>query len=166
VTAPDFDGFEALVRENQGVVFQIAYGVLGNGADAQDVTQDVFVRAHAKLASLRDPGRFRAWVCSISRRLALNRVRTQTRARNRQRALDAAMPTVIDVELLAQDREFEASVNREIDRLPPKLRETLLLCAIEGLEPAGVARLLNIPPGTVRSRLFLARKALLRSLSP
>jgi RNA polymerase sigma-70 factor (ECF subfamily) len=156
VTAPDFDGFEALVRENQGVVFQIAYGVLGNGADAQDVTQDVFVRAHAKLASLRDPGRFRAWVCSISRRLALNR----------QRALDAAMPTVIDVELLAQDREFEASVNREIDRLPPKLRETLLLCAIEGLEPAGVARLLNIPPGTVRSRLFLARKALLRSLSP
>ena len=56
MTEPGLDGFEALVRENQGVVFQIAYGVLGNGADAQDVTQDVFVRAYAKLAGLREPG--------------------------------------------------------------------------------------------------------------
>jgi len=148
------------------VVFQIAYGVLGNGEDARDITQDVFVRAYAKLASLRDPSRFRAWVCSISRRLALNRRRTETRIRKRQVALDAANPAAVDVELLAQDREFEASVYREIDRLPPKLRETLLLCAIEDLEPAGVARLLGVPPGTVRSRLFLARKALLRNLSP
>ena len=69
------------------------------------------------------------------------------------------------MELLAQDREFEARVHREIDRLPPKLREALLLCAIDGMEPAGVARLLGVPAGTVRSRLFLARKALLRSLS-
>ena len=165
MTEPGLDGFEALVRENQGVVFQIAYGVLGNGADAQDVTQDVFVRAYAKLAGLREPARFRAWVCSISRRLALNRMRSQARTRSRESAA-YAQPAAVDVELLAQDREFEASVYREIDRLPPKLRETLLLCAIEDLEPAGVARLLGVPPGTVRSRLFLARKALLRNLSP
>lgn len=146
------------------MVFQIAYGVLGNGTDAQDVTQDVFMLAYAKITSLREPARFRAWVCSISRRLALNRIRSQSRMRKRESAMYEQQP-VADVELLAQDRDFEARVNREIDCLPPKLRETLLLCAIEGLEPAGVARMLGIPRGTVRSRLFLARKALLRRLS-
>ncbi len=153
------------MRENQRVVFQIAFGVLGNTADAQDVTQDAFVQAYAKRANLREPVRFRAWVCTIGRRLALNRLRTNLRARKREER--AAKETVrdVDVTLIAEEREFEARVRREIDRLPDKLREAILLCAVEGLEPAAVSAMLGIPPGTVRSRLHLARKQLLRALS-
>jgi RNA polymerase sigma-70 factor (ECF subfamily) len=160
-----FDDFEQLVRENQRVVYQIAFSVLGNAADTEDVTQDAFVRAYGKLASLRDPERFRAWVCRIVRRLALNRVRAETRMRHREDVAASGTAGTVDVEALAADREFEARTRREIDRLPPKLRDVLLLCAVEGLEPNAVATLLGIPPGTVRSRLHLARKALLRTLS-
>jgi RNA polymerase sigma-70 factor (ECF subfamily) len=69
------------------------------------------------------------------------------------------------VEAEAEDRAFLQSVRHAIDALPPKLRETLVLCAVEGLEPADVATMIGIPQGTVRSRLHLARKALLRALS-
>src|SRR5271165_4777437 len=103
------------MRENQRVVFQIAFGVLGNAADAQGVTQDAFVQAYAKRVNLREPERFRAWVCTIGRRLALNRLRTNLRARKREER--AAKETVrdVDVTLIAEEREFEARVRREID---------------------------------------------------
>ncbi len=165
MTASTFDDFELLVRENQRVVYQIAYGVLGNAADAEDVTQDTFVRAYAKLAGLRDPERFRAWVCQIARRLALNRMRTEVRARRREELAAGDASAVVDVEALAGEREFQARVRLEIDRLPERLREVLLLCAVEGMSSGAVGDLLGIPEGTVRSRLHLARKRLLEVLS-
>jgi len=162
---PALDDFERLVRENQRVVYQVAFCVLGNDADAQDVAQDAFVRAYAKRDSLREPQRFRAWVCSIVRRLALNHVRAGTRARRREDFATRGLPDTIDVTAVAEEREFLDRVRREADALPPKLRETLLLCAVDGLEPSDVAAMLRIPAGTVRSRLHGARKALLRALS-
>jgi RNA polymerase sigma-70 factor (ECF subfamily) len=164
VTASLFDDFERLVREHQRVVYQIAYGVLGNAADAEDVTQDAFVRAYSNLATLREPERFRGWVCQIVRRLALNRLRTDTRARKREE-LALKTDAVVDVEAIAGEREFQARVQRLIDGLPEKLREVLVLCAVEGLDSVAVSKLLGIPQGTVRSRLHLARKQLLEGLS-
>ena len=165
VTIPGFDDFEKLVRENQRVVYQIALTVLRNPADAEDVTQDAFMRAFAKLSSLREPQRFRAWLYRIVRHLALNRLRASTRSRAREELASANSACLVDVETLAEDREFEARVHFEISRLPEKLREVLLLCAIEDLEPSAVAEVLGIPQGTVRSRLHSARKRLLRALS-
>jgi RNA polymerase sigma-70 factor (ECF subfamily) len=165
VTQSELDYFERLVRENQRVVYQIAYGLLGNAADAEDVTQDAFVRAYAKLAGLREPDRFRAWVCRIGRRLALNRIRADTRTRRREELALSDSVYTVDVEAFAEDREFQARVQVEIDLLPRKLRDVLVSCAIEGMEPSAVASLLGIPQGTVRSRLYLARKQLLRALS-
>jgi len=165
VKSPGFDTFDQLVRENQRVVYQIALSVLGNAADAEDITQDAFVQAHAKLATLSDPQHFRAWVCRIGRNLALNRVRADRRSRRRDDAAARSAPDVIDVESLALDRAFETRVREQIERLPDKLREVLTLCAIDELTPAAVSDILGIPAGTVRSRLHLARKALLRSLA-
>ena len=162
---PGFDGFEELMRENQRVVFQIAFGVLGDAADAQDVTQDAFVRAYAKRSSLREPERFRSWVCTIGRRLALNRVRSNARARKREERAATTSVDEVDVTAIAEQREFQLRVRSEIDRLPEKLREVVRLCAVDGLDANAVASLLGIPAGTVRSRLHLARKQLLRALS-
>ena len=162
---PGFDDFERLVRENQRVVYQIAFGLLGNAPDAEDVTQDAFMRAFTNAASLRDPDRLRSWVCRIARNLALNRIRADSRSRRREEQASSDAVGAVDVAALAEGREFQARVRFEIMRLPAKLRDALLLCAIEGLEPRAVADLLGIPQGTVRSRLFLARKRLLRALS-
>jgi RNA polymerase sigma-70 factor (ECF subfamily) len=162
---PERNGFEQLMRENERVVFQIAFGVLGDASEAQDVTQDAFVQAYAKLASLREPGRFRAWVCTIGRRMALNRLRGNVRALEREALATKQPAREIDVSAVVEEREFVARVRREIDRLPEKLRAVILLSAVDGLQPAEVAAVLGIPPGTVRSRLHLARKQLLRTLS-
>lgn len=145
------------------MVYQIAYSVLRNTGDAEDVAQETFVRAHAKLAQLRRPEKFRTWVSQISRRLALNRLRADARARKRERAASESYePGAIDIEGVALDRDFVARVCCEIDRLPQKLREVMLLTAVAGLDHAAAARILKIPEGTVRSRLHSARKQLLQ----
>jgi RNA polymerase sigma-70 factor (ECF subfamily) len=157
--------FEQLVRLNQRTVFQIALSVVGNAADAEDVTQDAFIRAYLKFESLKEPQRFRAWVCRIARRVALNRIRSDVRFRKREeRAYDDATGGV-DVEAAAEDREFQRRLREEIDRLPERLRDVVLLCAIDGLEPTAVAAILGIPAGTARSRLHAGRKHLLRMMS-
>ncbi|MGA3038177.1 MAG: RNA polymerase sigma factor [Vulcanimicrobiaceae bacterium] len=157
--------FEHRVQENQRTVYRIAYSVLRNQEDAQDVTQETFLRAHEKLAALRDPARFRTWVAQIGRRLALNRLRTNARARRREQAATSSVePQAIDIAGIAEDRVFAERVRSAIDRLPGKLREVVMLSAIEDLDHADIARVLQIPEGTVRSRLHLARKQLLRTL--
>ena len=156
--------FEQLVRLNARTVFQIALSVVGNTADAEDVSQDAFIRAYVKFGSLKEPQRFRAWVCRIARRVALNRIRSDIRFRKREENIYDAT-AVVDVEAAAEEREFQRRLREAIDRLPQRLREVVLLCGIEELEPSAVAAVLGIPAGTVRSRLHEGRKQLLRMMS-
>src|SRR6266481_219108 len=83
---PGLEGFERLLRDTHRTVFQVAYAVLANAADAEEVTQDVFLRAYQKLYGLRDPRKFRACVARMSWRLALNRHRANLRALRRDGA--------------------------------------------------------------------------------
>ncbi len=157
--------FEQLVRLNARTVFQIALSVVGNAADAEDVAQDAFIRAYVKFESLREPERFRAWVCRIARHVALNHIRSVTRFRKREESMTYGATAGVDVETTAEDREFKRRLHDAVDRLPERLRVVVLLCAIEELEPAAVAAILGIPAGTVRSRLHAGRKQLLRMMS-
>ncbi len=159
--------FTASVAQSQRRVFQIAYGVLGNAADAEEVVQEVFLRAYQDYGRLRDPGKFRAWVSRIAFRLALNRSRSGRRQLARETAWrDLTSDPQADAARSADGRVFLDRVRREIDRLPEKLRAVLLLCAVEDMDADDVAVVLEIPVGTVRSRLHLARKRLLGALHP
>src|SRR5712692_3022480 len=86
------DEFAARVMDSQRRVFQIAYSVLANPADAEEVAQEVFLRAYRKFATLRDPAKFRAWVNRIAFRLALNLQRTRHRRLARDTAWHASRP--------------------------------------------------------------------------
>lgn len=159
--------FERRLRESQRMVYQVAFGVLGDAADAEEVAQDVFLRAYRKLSSLRDPAKFRAWVARMSWRLALNRQRSSARARRRDTAwMETRTALAASAETVAAEREFYSRLRAGIDRLPEKLRAVLLLSAIEELDARSVAAILEIPEGTVRSRLYLARRQLLQALNP
>lgn len=159
----DTSEFEHRLRQCHRVVYQVAYAVLGDRADAEEIVQDAFFRAYRKLPSLREPQKFRAWVARMSFRLALNRRRATARARQRDASwLEMNTPPASSIESLVARREFQLRLRQEIERLPKKLRAALLLSAVEELNTQDIAGVLGIPEGTVRSRLHLARKKLLQ----
>ena len=155
-------GFAERIAENQRRVFQIAYGVLGNSADAEDVAQEAFLRAYQKLASLREEEKFRAWVNRIVFRLALNRQRGYRRRLARDTAWQVTETReIVDGAKDAEQRVMLERLRREIERLPEKLRSVLQLSLVEEMNAADVGAVLGIPAGTVRSRVHTARKLLL-----
>src|SRR6266478_5926269 len=121
-------GFGERIAENQRRVFQIAYSILGNAADAEDVAQEAFLRAYQKFGSLREAEKFRGWVNRIVFRLALNRQRghrrrlTRDTARQRSETRETA-----DFAQGAEQQVLLERLRREIERLPEKLRSVLQL---------------------------------------
>jgi RNA polymerase sigma-70 factor (ECF subfamily) len=158
-------GFAARVAENQRRVFHIAYGILGNRADAEDVSQETFLRAYQKLSSLRESEKFRAWVNRISFRLALNRQRGGRRRLTRETAWHThGTGEPMNGLQNAEERVLVERLRNEIEGLPEKLRRALQLSIVEDMDAADVGVVLGIPAGTVRSRLHAARKLLLEAM--
>jgi len=160
----DADAFEPLLADSSRLAFRVAYSVLRHRQDAEDVAQDALVKAYRHFTRLRDPDRFRAWLVRTAWRLALDRRRGDRRreAREQREAAapeDSASPGGAPVEALLA-RERAAHLWQAIDALPEKLRMVVVLASIEGHDVADVARLLALPDGTVKSRLFLARQRL------
>jgi RNA polymerase sigma-70 factor, ECF subfamily len=158
--------FEARLEECGPLAFRIAQGVLRNAADAEDVAQEALLRAFRKFHRLRDVTRFRAWLVRIAFRLALDRWRSARRRERRETewSLPERQPAPPTAEEIAASSEFQARLERALDELPEKSRMVLLLAAIQGYTLEEVAGMLGVPMGTVKSRLFLARKQLVEKL--
>jgi RNA polymerase sigma-70 factor (ECF subfamily) len=154
--------FGERLRESSSLAFRVAYGVLRHREDAEDVAQEAFVRAHRSLSQLRDRERFRAWLVRMTWRLAIDRLRADKRRAIRETAVEAERG--VTAEDVASAQERARRLWAAIDELPEKLRIAIVLASIEGHDVAEVGRLLDIPEGTVKSRLFLARKQLAEKL--
>jgi RNA polymerase sigma-70 factor, ECF subfamily len=157
---------EGLLVENAPLAFRVALGVLRNPAEAEDVAQEALLRAYRKFDRLRDAQRFRSWLVRVSFRLALDRSRSVKRRERRETlwAQPELRPPVQSVEQIAAFRQFEERLGRALDELPDRLRLVMLLTAIEEHSVEEVAALLDVPTGTVKSRLFTARKRLAEKL--
>jgi RNA polymerase sigma-70 factor (ECF subfamily) len=155
--------FEALLVESSRLAFRVAYSVLRHRQDAEDVAQEAFVRAHRRFRQLRERQRFRAWLVRMTWRLALDRQRTDRRRAQRERAHSIVDTTTGPLQQVLS-RERGARLWAAIDALPEKLRIALVLSGIEGYDVSEVATLLEVPQGTVKSRLFLARRRLKEQL--
>jgi RNA polymerase sigma-70 factor, ECF subfamily len=155
--------FEALLPEAAPLAFRVARGVLRNSADAEDVTQEALLRAYRRWDRLRDPQRFRGWLVRIAFRLALDRLRSAKRRETRE-ILWSRTAYRSSTEDLASSSEFQAHLEAALDELSEKYRLVLLLSAIEGHTLEEVSVLLGLPLGTVKSRLFVARKVLSEKL--
>lgn len=150
--------FDARLVESSRLAFRVAFSVLRQREDAEDIAQDAFAKAHRHFRQLRDPARFRSWLVRIVWRMALDRRRSDQRrsARDVEHGnLHRGSPTDAMVSEERAQMLWEA-----IDALPEKLRSVIVLASIEGHDVAAVAQLLGIPQGTVKSRLFLARQQL------
>jgi RNA polymerase sigma-70 factor, ECF subfamily len=154
--------FERLLVESSTLAFRVAYGVLRQREDAEDVAQEAIIKAHRHFHRLRARDRFRPWLVRITWRLALDRQRSNRR-RARRESGDMATPSLNPLSDAGQAERVH-QLWEAIDALPQKLRMAIVLAGIEGHDIREVASLLAVPEGTVKSRLFLARERLREAL--
>jgi RNA polymerase sigma factor (sigma-70 family) len=158
--------WEEVVRTHSARVYRLAYRLTGNQHDAEDLTQEVFVRVFRSLANYT-PGTFEGWLHRITTNLFLDTVRRKQRIRfegfpdDAPERLPGREPSPAQV---IDERHFEADVQAALDALPPDFRAAVVLCDIEGLSYEEVAATLGIKLGTVRSRIHRGRSQLKAAL--
>jgi RNA polymerase sigma-70 factor (ECF subfamily) len=150
--AGDADAVLALLARYRPPLVRLLWGVTGDGALAEDLAQEALILAFQSLAQLRDPGAFYPWVRRLAMRHALRAVRRET-ARSVQEAAEA-----VAIHDPAREAETRVAVAAVLASLSPDLRATLVLREIEQLDYGEIAEVLEVPIGTVRSRLFKARE--------
>jgi RNA polymerase sigma factor (sigma-70 family) len=163
-TPPSWD---EVVRTHSARVYRLAYRLTGNPHDAEDLTQDVFVRVFRSLSSYT-PGTFEGWLHRITTNLFLDQVRRKQRIRFDGLADDAAERLPGREPGPAQvydERHFDDDVQRALDALAPDFRAAVVLCDIEGLSYEEIAATLDIKLGTVRSRIHRGRAQLREALA-
>lgn len=151
----DVTAFEQLVRIHQGTAIRVAYLVVRDHAEAEDVTQDAFVKAHNALSRFRAEAPFRPWLLQIVRNEALNRIRSSKR--RRQLALREGNDPVSggaapSPETAVIDGADRARVLAAIDDLPDRYRDVISHRFLLELSEEETALTLGIPRGTVKSR--------------
>jgi RNA polymerase sigma-70 factor (ECF subfamily) len=158
--------FEERLADCGPLAYRVARGVLRNTADAEDVAQEALLRAYRNFDRLRDRNRFRGWLVRIAFRLAIDRLRSRKRREERDTLWsqpEHRLPAAT-AEDLAASSEFQVHLDNALAELPEKLRLVLLLAAMEGHTIEEIAALVGISIGTVKSRIFYARKQLAEKL--
>lgn len=169
VCAGDTDAFEALVTAYQKQIYNLALRTVGNEEDAADMTQEAFLRAYRSLGSFRGDSKFSVWLYRLTTNICIDFLRS--RGRRPTVSLTAAdedeEPQELDV---ADDRfdpvqsleraELRRAVQRGLASLPEDYRRILMLRELSGLSYAEIGQVLRLEEGTVKSRLFRARKKL------
>src|SRR3954468_6526819 len=159
--------WEQVVTEHGDRVFRLAYRLTGNKHDADDLTQDVFVRVFRYLSTYT-PGNFEGWLHRITTNLFLDQVRRRQRIRFDALAEDADDRLVGREPTPAQvfdDRTLDGDVRTALDALAPDFRPAVVLCDIEGLSYEDFAATLGISLGAVRSRIHRGRARLRAALA-
>ncbi len=153
--AGDPDAFARIVARHGPMVFAIARRTVGDGPDAEDVFQATFLVLFRRLKNLRDPDKLAAWLFGVAHRTACDLRRSRNRRANRLKSLTTA---VADAPIPEVD--LPGLVQTELAALPDHYRVPVALCDLDGRSRADAARLLNIPEGTLSSRLNTGRKRL------
>jgi RNA polymerase sigma factor (sigma-70 family) len=158
--------WEQVVREHSARVYRLAYRLSGNAQDAEDLTQDTFIRVFRSLADYT-PGTFEGWLHRITTNLFLDMVRRRQRIRFDALPDDAErLPgTSPSPEQLYVDTHLDPQVQAALDALSPEFRAAVVLCDIEGLSYEEIAATLGIKVGTVRSRIHRGRVMLREALA-
>jgi RNA polymerase sigma-70 factor (ECF subfamily) len=162
--APTWD---EIVAQHSARVYRLAYRLTGNPHDAEDLTQEVFVRVFRSLSSYT-PGTFEGWLHRITTNLFLDQARRKAKIRFDALADDAE--TRIPSRAVAPDMQvmnglFDEDVERALAELPPDFRAAVVLCDIEGLSYEEIADVLDLKLGTVRSRIHRGRTMLRKALA-
>jgi RNA polymerase sigma factor (sigma-70 family) len=158
--------WEQVVRDHSARVYRLAYRLSGNAQDAEDLTQETFVRVFRSLAAF-SPGTFEGWLHRITTNLFLDMVRRRQRIRfdalpEDTERLPGSAPSP---EQVYADTHLDPQIQAALDALSPEFRVAVVLCDIEGLTYEEIAATLGIKLGTVRSRIHRGRVQLREALA-
>jgi len=165
----DVNAFEKLVTEYEKAVYAIAQRMTGNPEDAADMTQETFIKAYNSLQSFRGDSKFSVWLYRIASNVCLDFLRSRSRKQTVSLSVedDEGEEAQLDIadesqspEVLLERGLTRNAVRRGLDALPPDYRQILLLREIQGLSYDEISAALGIDIGTVKSRIFRARKRL------
>jgi len=172
VRAEEID-FEAAAREHRAFLLQIAVASTRNPTDAEDVVQEALMRAYRGIKGFRGDCPLRIWLSRIVVRVAINHHKSVARRLKRWVFFgdlqsvyeDGSVQEFEPADPLGLfDREALLDVRKHVNRLPDEFRMPLLMLAVDGLTIPEIAGILEIPEGTVKSRIFYARKRLKETL--
>ena len=158
--------WETVVREHSARVYRLAYRLTGNTHDAEDLTQEVFVRVFRSLDTYT-PGTFEGWLHRITTNLFLDmarrrqRIRFEGLAEETESRLGGREPTPAEA---FDDRHLDGDIHAALKALAPEYRAAVILCDIEGLSYEEIAETLGVKLGTVRSRIHRGRAQLRQAL--
>src|ERR1700683_1323801 len=158
--------WEEVVRDHSARVYRLAFRVTGNSHDAEDLTQEVFVRVFRSLPTYT-PGTFEGWLHRITTNLFLDMTRRRQRIRFEGLGDDTAARLGDGARSPADafdDRHLDSDIQAALKALAPEYRAAVILCDIEGLSYEEIAAALGIKLGTVRSRIHRGRAQLRRAL--
>ncbi|GGC69410.1 RNA polymerase sigma factor SigE [Hoyosella rhizosphaerae] len=163
--AAPMPSWDELVREHADRVYRLAYRLSGNAHDAEDLTQETFIRVFRSLSSYQ-PGTFEGWLHRITTNLFLDMVRRRSRIRMESlpEDYDRVPSDTPDPEQIFHDARLDPHLQRALDTLAPEYRAAVVLCDVEGLSYEEIASTLGVKLGTVRSRIHRGRQALRGSL--
>ncbi|MGC8842916.1 MAG: sigma-70 family RNA polymerase sigma factor [bacterium] len=173
----DKEAFDALVQRYRLPLFRFVYHCIHKQEDAEDITQESFVKAYLSLSQLKNNSLFKTWLF----RIALNLIRDNKRNEKKKPTIsldsyieeegkdpvaEAEYEDGYEEEAESEDNELLARLRMEISALPMELREVIILRDLQGFSYEEIAKMVGCPVGTVKSRLFYARQILREKLAP
>ena len=165
----DADAFAVLMEEYQKKVYLLALRTVGNQQDAEDMTQEAFLRAYRSIHSFRGDSKLSVWLYRLTTNLCIDLLRSRGRKPTVSLTVEDndedtqeldVTDERYDPEEIFQRRELQRAVQRGLASLPEDYRVILVLRELEGLSYAEIGEVLGLEEGTVKSRLFRARKKL------
>ena len=160
LAGPDLVHITELVQQYYDVVYRLTYLLAGTSHDAEDLTQQAFLDAQRKLDTLRDPDSAKAWLCMIARNLYRRKLRD---AKPTSASLDVAPEPAAEAPRDSVDRN---NLQRALSSLSDEFRSVLVLFYFENMNYQQIATELNVPVGTVMSRLSRGKQVLRQRLNP
>ncbi len=159
----DHEAFESLVRRYQRMIYALSYRMSGSAADAEDLTQEVFIRSYRELGNFRADAKFSSWLYRIAVNQCLNWRKRSTRREqiHQDWHADNANDFAADSETTSA---LAQQVSEALQKLHPKQRAAIVLTTYEGMNHAEAARVLGCSETTVSWRIFAGRSKLKRLL--
>ena len=162
VLARRADAFERLVREHQGLVAHIVFRLVRHADDANELCQETFLRIHRQLHQFRYASSLKAWIGRIAYTIALRHLERHS-ANAQTLASEGVLESAgsgEDVESVLETGESAAIVRAAVDALPPLQRMLVSLYHLEEISIPEISAITGLPPGTIKSHLFRARREL------